>query len=71
MLIDGNSEKSERQVYCEEYVEHILKRPHYTQDWGVVDVLLQTCPRHYLTDVALLFLGHFQAVPHTSKEELY
>lgn len=62
-------QKSERVRFCEEYVECIMERVFETKAWGVADILLQQCPRHYLTDVGFLFLHHFIAASGAKKED--
>lgn len=44
--------------FCEAYVEHILDRVFDTKHWSVADILLQTCPREHLPNVAFILLGH-------------
>lgn len=69
------SEKSERLKFCEEYVERMLERltdPEFSGDWSIADAMFNQCPRHYLSDVAFLFLTHhFIPVEGLKKEEMY
>lgn len=75
MLADNDTQKSERLAFCEAYVEKIvdtLTDPLYDGDWSIADTLFNQCPRHYLSDVAFLFLTHhFIAVYGLKKEEMY
>lgn len=75
MLTNGKHQSAERLAFCERYVEKIIDRltdPEFDGEWSVADAMLNACPRHYLSDVAFLFLTyHFEAIPYTKKEELY
>lgn len=70
-VAEQNSSGNSDADFAERYVEHMLERLFQERNWAVADCLFRDCPREHLSNVAFVFLHHFEAHPWAKREDFH